>query len=51
MPKEWWEDEHYADDVFVNPTDMKIKNWIEFITEEFIDNSESLVDVKMQELY
>lgn len=25
MPKEWWEDEHYADDVFVNPTDMKIK--------------------------
>jgi hypothetical protein len=30
---------------------MKIKNWIEFITEEFIDNSESLVDVKMQELY
>jgi hypothetical protein len=28
-----------------------IKKWIEFINEEFIDNSESLVDVKMQELY
>ena len=37
--------------LFINIYSMKIKNWIEFITEEFIDNSESLVDVKMQELY
>ncbi len=28
-----------------------IKKWEEFIKEEFIDNSESIIDVKMQELY
>ena len=27
-----------------------IKKWLEFIKEEFIDNSESVIDVKMQEL-
>ena len=28
-----------------------IKKWLEFIKEEFIDNSESVIDVKMQELH